>query len=127
MDENEISKIIINCAIEIHKKLSIGLLESVYEIVLAYELESVGLKVDRQKPIPLIYKELKFLEAFRADLIVNESVIIEIKSVEKIAKVHCKQLLTYLRLMNKKLGILLNFGEEIMKDGIHRAVNGLKL
>ncbi len=125
MTENEISKIIINCSIDIHKELGPGLLESVYEIILAFELENNGLKVDRQKIIPISYKGLNFIEAFRADIIVNNSVIIEIKSVEKLSKAHAKQLLTYLRLTNKKLGLLLNFGEALLKDGIQRVVNGL--
>ncbi|MCK4798363.1 MAG: GxxExxY protein, partial [Spirochaetes bacterium] len=123
MTENEISKIIINCSIDIHKELGPGLLESVYEIILAFELENNGLKVDRQKIIPISYKGLNFIEAFRADVIVNNSVIIEIKSVEKLSKAHAKQLLTYLRLTNKKLGLLLNFGEALLKDGIQRVVN----
>ena len=125
MTENEISKIIINCSIDIHKELGPGLLESVYEIILAFELENNGLKVDRQKIIPISYKGLNFIEAFRADVIVNNSVIIEIKSVEKLSKAHAKQLLTYLRLTNKKLGLLLNFGEALLKDGIQRVVNDL--
>ena len=125
MTENEVSKIIVDCAIEIHKQLGPGLLESVYETVLAYELTERGLYIEKQKAIPITYKGLNFIEAFRADIIVNDSVIIEIKSIEKLSKVHSKQLLTYLRLMKKKLGILLNFGEAVLKDGIHRVVNGL--
>ena len=126
MNENELSKIIINAAIEIHKQLGPGLLESVYEKVLAYELEKQGLKILRQPSVPIHYKGIDFAEGFRADIIVDDKVIIEIKSVEEISKVHKKQLLTYLRLSNIKLRLLLNFNEELLKDGITRVVNKLE-
>lgn len=126
MTENEIAKIVLDCAFEIHKTLGPGLLESVYEITLEFELKQKGLKVERQKVIPLIYKGLKFIESFRADLIVENKIILEIKSVEILYKVASKQLLTYLKLTDKKLGLLLNFNESLMKKGIIRVVNGLE-
>ncbi|MGA3284053.1 MAG: GxxExxY protein [Verrucomicrobiota bacterium] len=125
MTENEISKQIVDAAFKIHTRLGPGLLESVYEAVLAYELGRRGLRAVRQKPIPVIYEEIHLEEGFRADLVVEEKVIIELKSVETIAKVHKKQLLTYLRLSDKKLGLLINFGEDLIKNGITRIVNGL--
>ncbi|MCE9540019.1 MAG: GxxExxY protein [Bacteroidetes bacterium] len=125
MSENELSKIIVNCAYQIHTKLGPGLLESVYEEIMNYELISQGLKVERQKPIPVIWNELKMEIGFRSDLIVESKVIIELKSVESIALVHPKQLLTYLRLTNCKLGLLINFNEPLIKNGITRIVNNL--
>jgi GxxExxY protein len=125
MTENEIAKIGVNAAYHIHVKLGPGLLESVYESVLAYELKKRGLRVVRQQPIPVVYDELQFDEGFRADLIVNDLVIIELKSVEKIHPVHKKQLLTYLRLADRRLGLLINFGEALIKDGISRIANNL--
>ena len=125
MTENEIAKIIVDTAFQIHKRLGPGLLESVYEIVLAYELKKRGLKVKRQVPVAIVYDDIKFDEGFRADLIVEEKVIVDLKSVEKVSRVHKKQLLTYLRLTDKKLGLLINFGSELMRDGISRVVNGL--
>lgn len=124
MHENEIGTIIIEAAIAIHRELGPALLESVYEVVLAYELESRGLRVRRQAPIPIQYKGLRFDEGFRADLIVEDKVIIELKSVEKVSPAHRKQIQTHLRLTGLKLAYLLNFGEALMKDGITRAVNG---
>jgi len=100
------------------------LLETVYEVLLAHMLEEAGLKVARQVPVPIEFHDIKFDEGFRADMIVNDSVILELKSVETLSKAHKKQVLTYLRLTNKKLGFLLNFGEEVMKDGISRIING---
>jgi len=126
MSENEIAKIIVDAAFQIHKKLGPGLLESVYEIVLAYELKKRGLNVKRQVPVAIGYDDIKFDEGFRADLIVEEKVIVELKSVEKVVPVHKKQLLTYLRLADKRLGLLINFGVELIRDGISRVVNGLK-
>lgn len=125
MTENEISRQIVDAAFKIHTKLGPGLLESVYEAVLAYELKRRGLKVVRQKPVPVVYEEVHLEEGFRADLIVEDKVIIELKSVEIIAPVHKKQVLTYLRLTNLKLGLLINFGDELIKTGITRIVNGL--
>ena len=124
MTENEIGKIVIDCAIRLHKNLGPGLMETVYEVLLAHELESKGLKVDRQISIPIEYNGIKFTEGFRADIIVEQKVILELKSVETTTKAHKKQVLTYLKLTNLKLGYLLNFGEALMKDGITRLING---
>lgn len=125
MDENKIGKEIVDAAVKIHSALGPGLLESVYEVVLAKELEKRGLEAGRQVPVPIEYEGLKFEEGFRADIIVEHRVIVELKSVEEITKVHHKQLLTYLRLKQAKLGFLLNFGSSLMKNGIKRIVNGL--
>ncbi len=126
MNENEIAKIIVDAAFQIHKRLGPGLLETVYEVVLAHDLKRRGLKVKRQVPVAIIYDDIKFDEGFRADLIVEEKVIVELKSVEKVSPVHKKQLLTYLKLADKRLGLLINFGSELIRDGISRVVNGLK-
>ena len=123
--ENEIGTIVVDSAVRLHRELGPGLLESVYEAVLAHELESRGLNVSRQVPIPLTYRGIQFDEGFRADIIVENKVILELKSVESISKVHKKQVLTYLKLTNTKLGYLLNFGENLMKDGISRMLNGV--
>ena len=125
MTENELSKIIVNTAYQIHYELGPGLLESVYEEIMFYELCEQGLKVERQKGIPVIWNDLKMNVGFRADLIVENKVIIELKSVEAIAPVHPKQLLTYLKLTNLKLGLLINFNESLIKKGITRIVNNL--
>jgi GxxExxY protein len=125
MNENDLAKIIVNTCYCIHVDLGPGLLESVYEEILYCELTSQGLKVDRQKAIPVFWKGMKMDIGFRADLIVENKVIIELKSVEMIAPVHPKQLLTYLRLANLKLGLLVNFNEALIKDGITRIVNRL--
>lgn len=125
MTENEIARIVVNCAYQIHKKLGPGLLESVYETILAFELTRSGLSVERQKSIPITYETERIEIGFRADLIVETKVIIELKSVSTIAPVHKKQLLTYLRLADKRLGLLINFNEELIKDGIVRIVNNL--
>jgi GxxExxY protein len=125
MTENEISKIIVDVAYRIHTRLGPGLLESVYEEVMYFELRKVGLNVERQKGIPVIWDYLKMELGFRADLIVENKVIIEIKSVETIAPVHPKQLLTYLKLTGIKLGLLINFDEVLIRDGITRIVNNL--
>ena len=125
MTENEISKQVVDAAFKIHTTLGPGLLESVYEAVLAYELKQRGLLVVCQQAIPVIYEEVHLEEGFRAYLIIEGNVIIELKSVEAIAPVHKKQVLTYLRLTNLKLGLLINFGEALIKDGITRVVNGL--
>jgi len=126
MTENEIAKIIVDAAFQIHKRLGPGLLEIVYEVIFAHELKKSGLNVKRQVPVAIVFDGIKFDEGFRADLIVEDKVIIELKSVENIAPVHKKQLLTYLRLTDKKLGLLINFGSELIRDGISRVVNGLK-
>jgi GxxExxY protein len=124
--ENEIAREIVDAAFHIHKALGPGLLETVYEVVLARDLEKRGLSIVRQKPVPIVFGDLKFDEGFRADLIVEDKVIVELKSVEQIAPVHKKQLLTYLRLADKRLGLLINFGSAVIKDGISRIVNGLE-
>jgi len=126
MTENEISKQIVDAAFKVHTTLGPGLLESVYEAVLSHELEKRGLVVARQKPLTVVYEKFKFEEGFRVDLIVEDKVIVEIKSVEQIAPVHSKQLLTYLRLSDKRLGLLINFGEALIKNGIKRIVNRLQ-
>jgi len=126
MNENEIAKIVVDAAFQIHKRLGPGLLETVYEVVLAHDLKRRGLKVKRQVPVAIIYDDIKFDEGFRADLIVEEKIIVELKSVEKVSPVHKKQLLTYLRLADKRLGLLINFGSELIRDGISRVVNGLE-
>ena len=125
MTENEIAKIVVDAAFQIHKKLGPGLLESVYEVILAHELKKRGLKVERQVPVAIIFEGIRFDEGFRADIIVEDKVIVELKSVEKVSRVHKKQLLTYLRLADKRLGLLINFGAELIRDGISRVVNGL--
>jgi len=125
MTENEIAKIIVHAAYHIHRRVGPGLLESVYEVILAHTLSNSGLKIKRQVPVPIVFDSIKFDEGFRADLVVEEKVIVELKSVEKIAPVHKKQLLTYLRLADKRLGLLLNFGASLMKDGISRVANNL--
>ena len=125
MTENEIAKIVVDAAFQVHKRLGPGLLESVYEVILAHELKKRGLRVKRQVPVPIVFDEIKFDEGFRADLIIEEKVIVELKSVEKVVPVHKKQLLTYLRLADKRLGLLINFGAELIRDGISRVVNGL--
>ena len=125
MHENEIAKEIVNAAYHIHVTLGPGLLESVYEATLTHELQKRGLSVIRQQPIPVVYESVHLEMGFRADLIVGGKVIVEIKSVEALAPVHRKQLLTYLRLADKRLGLLINFNSELIKDGIARVVNGL--
>ncbi len=126
MTENEIGTIIVDTAIIVHRELGPGLLESVCMIVLEDELKQRGLHVDREVPIPIVYKEIQFDEGFRADLIVGGKVIVELKSVEHVMAAHRKQVQTYLRLTGCKLGYLLNFGEELMKTGITRCVNGFE-
>jgi GxxExxY protein len=123
MDENAIAKEIVDCSFKIHSKLGPGLLESVYERILHHELTKRGLDVQRQVPLPVVWDNLVFDEGFRIDLIVNGLVVVELKSIEKVAPVHKKQLLTYLRLTNKRLGLLINFGEMLIKDGIERIAN----
>ena len=123
--ENEIAKHIVDAAFRIHTSLGPGLLESVYEAVMAEELARRGLHAERQQPLPVVWQNVHLEAGFRVDLIVENKVIVEIKSVEAIAPVHRKQLLTYLRLANKRLGILINFDVDLIKDGIARVVNGL--
>ena len=126
MTENEIARIIVDACYRMHTALGPGLLEVVYEVVLQKELQSRGLTVARQVPVSIVWDDVVFEEGFRADLVVNDLVIVELKSVEKLARVHGKQVLTYLRLMDKRLGLLVNFGEELMKTGIKRIVNGME-
>jgi len=125
MKENEISGIIIDIAVYIHKKLGSGLLENVYEVILCKLLTQKGLHVQRQVTIPIEFEGEIFDEGFRVDLFVEGKIIIELKSVEKISAAHKKQLLTYLKLTNTKLGLILNFGAATMVEGIERVVNGL--
>ena len=126
MTENEIAKEVVDAAYRIHTELGPGLLETVYEVALVYELKKRRLEVVRQQPIPIQYESIKFDEGFRADVVVENKVIVELKSVEAVARVHKKQLLTYLRLADKRLGLLVNFGDELIKNGITRVVNGLR-
>ncbi|MEQ8687268.1 MAG: GxxExxY protein [Imperialibacter sp.] len=125
MSENDLSKIIVNTCFTVHRGMGPGLFESVYEEILCYELKKAGLSIERQKGIPVYWDSLKMDIGFKADIIVERKVILELKSVEEISKVHQKQLLTYLRLTNMKLGLLVNFNEELIKNGIQRIVNGL--
>ena len=127
MTEKEIATAVLDAAFKIHRILGPGLLESVYQATLDFELRKRGLRVVQQVGLPVYYEEIKLELGFRVDLIVADKVIIEIKSVEALAPVHRKQLLTYLRLMNLRLGLLLNFNVELMKHGIQRVVNGLAL
>jgi len=124
-EEDRIARSILDHSFQIHTDLGPGLLESVYEKVLAHRLGKAGWKVKMQVPVPIIVDGLEFPEGFRADLIVNDLVIVELKSTEETKKVFAKQLLTYLRLSNLKLGLLINFGCPHLKDGIERVVNGL--
>ena len=125
MRENEITGEIVDAAYQIHTRLGAGLLESVYEAVMAYELKKRGLRFERQKPIPVVYEGAHLGEGFRADFIVENLVIIALKFVEIVTSVHKKQLLTYLRLTNKHLGLLINFNTDLIKNGITCIVNNL--
>jgi GxxExxY protein len=126
MTENEIARVVVDAAAYcIHQHFGPGLLETVYEVSLAHELKKRGLLVERQKAIAVRYDSVTFDEGFRADLVIDDKVVLELKAVEALHRVHKKQLLTYLRLMNKRLGLLINFNEELIKDGISRVVNGL--
>jgi GxxExxY protein len=126
MRENDISKIIVDITLLIYKRLGPGLLESVYQAVFVFELRLRGLDVQAEVAIPVIWKDMKLDQGFRADIIVNNKVIIELKSVEKLLPVHPKQLRTYLKLTGMRLGMLINFNEDKLTDGIKRVVNGLK-
>ena len=126
MTENEISHAIIGVAIELHKNIGPGLLESAYENALAFDLKQLGLDIRQQVPMPFIYKEVKQDIGYRIDLVVNNKVIIEVKSIEALAPVHFAQTLTYLKLSGLKLGLLINFNSKILKDQIHRIANNLK-
>ena len=124
MNENETAKQVLDAAFVVHTKLGPGVFESVYEVVLAHELRKKGLIVERQKPMEILYDGIRFDEAFRSDLVVNGKVVVELKSVDALASVHAKQLLTQLRLSGLKLGLLINFGEAHLKNGIKRVING---
>src|SRR5438046_227014 len=123
--ENEVARLVLDAAFRIHTELGPGLLETVYETALEWELMEMGLKVVRQAPIPLIYREVKLSDGFRVDLLVEDCLIVEIKSLELVPSVAYKILVTYLRLSNLRLGLLINFGEEHLKDGTKRVVHGL--
>lgn len=125
MNENQIARIIVDSCLKIHKALGPGLLESVYEEVLAYELTQRGLKVERQKPLPVFYDDKKMKVGFRIDLLVENKVIVELKSVEALAPIMFKITTNYLKLSGIKLGILVNFNVELIKNGLRRIVNGL--
>lgn len=125
MNENEIGTRVLEAAISVHRELGPGLLETVYEVVLGSELSDLGLTVERQVAVPINYKGVRFEEGFRADMIVGKKVLLELKSVERIQPAHKKQVQTYLKLTGLKLGYLLNFGEDVLKSGITRCVNGL--
>lgn len=126
MSENVVARQIVDAAYRVHTTLGPGLLESVYEAALAYELEKRGLRLSRQQAIPVVYEAVRIQTGFHADLVVEDAVIVEIKAVEIVAAVHKKQLLTYLKLADKRLGLLINFNVALIKDGITRIVNGLK-
>ena len=125
MSENEISEQVIGCAIQVHRELGPGLLESSYEECLYYELIQSGLLVEKQKPLPLVYKEVKLDCGYRIDLLVENKVIIEIKSIEALNNIHMTQVLTYLKLSKCKLGLLINFNVSLLKQGIKRVVEKL--
>lgn len=125
MRENELSRILVDCCYRIHRGLGPGLLESTYEEILAYEVKKLGLVCIRQPAIPIMWDGIEFKKSYRADIIIEDLVIIEIKSVETVAPVHYKQLLTYLRLTDLKLGLMVNFNSSLIKNGIKRVVNGL--
>ena len=124
MTENEIYKIVFESALKVHKVLGPGLLESAYEECLFYELKKFNLKVEKQKALPLIYEEVKLDVGYRIDIIIEDKFIVEIKSVEALTDVHLAQLLTYLRLSDSKLGLLINFNVKLLKDGVKRVING---
>jgi len=122
--EEEISKIVFECALRVHKVLGPGLLESAYEECLFYELKKTNLKVEKQKPLPLIYEEVNLEVGYRIDIIIEDKFIVEVKSVEALNDVHLAQLLTYLKLSDCKLGLLINFNVKLLKNGVRRVING---
>ena len=124
MNENYISKIVLESALKVHRILGPGLLESAYEECLFYELKKYDLKVEKQKQLPLVYEDVKLDAGYRIDIIVEDKFIIEIKSVEELNDIHLAQLLTYLRLSNCKLGLLINFNVSLLKNGVKRVING---
>ena len=122
MEINKITEKIIGCAIEVHKNLGPGLLESAYEECLCYELDKNGLYFERQKPVPVVYKEIKLDCGYRPDLIIEKEIIVELKSIDSIAPIHEAQMLTYLRFANKKIGLLINFNVTVLKNGLRRFI-----
>ncbi|MDR9416573.1 MAG: GxxExxY protein [Gracilimonas sp.] len=125
MTENEISKIVLDSSIQVHRSLGPGLLESAYQRCLAYELEQQGLYIEVEKGLPLVYKEVEMEIGYRVDIFVNKKVIVEIKSVDALHNIHLAQVLTYLKLSESKLGLLINFNTKLLKDGFRRVVNNL--
>src|SRR5918998_345931 len=125
MDVNRVTREIIGAAIAVHRELGPGLLESAYEACLAYELTQKGLRVEQQKPLPVVYREVHLECGYRLDLVVEDIIIVELKSVEKLAAVHRAQVLSYLRLANRQVGLLINFNEKVLMNGVHRLVNNL--
>jgi GxxExxY protein len=125
LKENELAKVIVDVAYRIHRQLGPGLLESVYQAIMEYELGKLGMRVQAHEPVPVVWEGVRIEKGFEADLIIEGVVVVELKSVEQVARVHKKQLLTYLRLTNCRLGLLINFGAELIGDGISRVVNGL--
>ncbi|MCM8542002.1 MAG: GxxExxY protein [Lentisphaeraceae bacterium] len=125
MEHDYIAKAVVDSAFKVHNQLGPGLLEHVYEVTLAHELSKRGFKVERQVPIPIVYDGIRFNEAYKADLIVNKSLIVELKSVKDLTDVHKKQLLTYLKLAKIRLGLLINFNESLIKNGIKRLIINL--
>ncbi len=123
MKENDISGLIIGAAIEVHKQMGPGLLESTYENCLAFELKQLGLKVVQQQALPIVYKEVKLDAGYRIDLLIEDKVVVEVKSVDFLADIHTAQILTYLKLKNLKVGLLINFNTVLLKEGIKRVVN----
>lgn len=126
MTENEIARHVVDAAFQVHMRLGPGLLEHVYEVALVHELRKRGIEAERQVPIGIHYDEIYFEEGFRADIVAGGKLIVEVKSIKAVLRVHKKILLTYLRLADKRLGLLINFGEELIKDGMSRVVNGLQ-
>lgn len=124
MTENEIAKIVLDCAIKVHRKLGPGLLESAYCECLCYELYKAGLFVEKEKPMPFVYDEITLAIGYRADIVIENKFIVEIKTVEDIKSIHLAQLLTYLRLADYKLGMLINFNTTLIKNGVRRIING---
>jgi GxxExxY protein len=125
MKENEIAAVVVDAAYRLHTGLGPGIFEIVYEVLLAHELPNHGYSVERQVAVPIIWDGIRFDEGFRADLLVDDSVIVEVKSIAALDAVHSKQVLTYLRLMDKRLGLLINFGDHMIKHGIKRIANGM--
>ena len=125
MKEDEIASAVVQTALDLHKQIGPGLLESVYEVLLTKMLRDQGFEVERQKPIPISFRGARFDEGFRADLAIENLVLVELKSIESLARVHKKQVLTYLKLSNLRLGLLINFGGELLKGNIERIVNNL--